>query len=172
LKLSSGLALLVTACIALLIVFAALRLRSVTDAPPAFGPPRMFGPPPLFTHENKETVRQQIGITAEQQARIEALYAESDRLRASLHTRLFDRMRESHALYDNYVIDMAHEATLRKEIAGIQDALFQAHVDTERKLREILTPEQFARLHILLSQQRDRSRRDFHSRRPHSSPIH
>jgi len=170
LKLSYRLASLLTACAALLIVVTALRLRSLSSAPPPVRPMHRFGPTPLFTAENKEKVRQQIGITTEQQGRIEALYAEKDRLRTELRTRLSDRMRESHALYDNYEIDTNREAALCKEIVGIQDGLFQSRMDTEKKLRGILTPEQFARLHVLLSQQRERARRDFRSRHPHSFP--
>ena len=167
-KLSYRLASLVTACTALLIVVAALRMRPIMNVQSPVRPMRRFGPPPLFTAENKEKVRQQIGITLEQQARIEALYAENDCLRTALRARLSDRMRESRALYNNYAIDTTQETALRQEITKIQDNLFQSRMDTERKLRDILTREQFARLHVLLNQRRERSHHDFRSHRSHS----
>lgn len=132
-------------------------------------------PPHTPTPEEREAARIRIGITTQQQAQIEQVFADSGKQRHAVGDQLrtlYDQYRE---LYDSYTIDHSREAKLRQAIAQAHGQMLRIQGNTETKLRDILNREQFDRLHVEMQKARnDRHRFDAHS--PHHdenpSPDH
>lgn len=123
-----------------------------------FGRPHSSG----FPTRGAEIAHLEIGATPEQRGRIEALYQANDLKRKPLHALLREKMRAYNALFEHYEIDTQQQEALREEIVRTQSDLLQIQLDTERELRLILNPEQFASMVKLLHQ---------NHRRPFPSPA-
>lgn len=133
-----------------LLCLSALLTGTLLQQPPAFGQRpdggRRFGGPPQFTPEEKEKFRQKLGITVQQQEQMDGLFAESDKQRRVLGTRLRELFDQRQAVCDVYDFDRSREGSLRKEISQVYNQILKIHSDTEEKLRRILNREQFDRL--------------------------
>ncbi len=102
--------------------------------------------------------QQQLGITNRQQKELEALFSESRRQRDIAHARLHALYQELQGLYASYEFDQKRAAVIRKEIVAQHLRLLELHADNEVKLRRILNPDQFARLHAQVVAEREKHR--------------
>ena len=120
-----------------------------------------FGGQRPGTEEEKEKARVRIGMTKEQQAQIEALYAGTDQQMRDIGGRMRDLYRQLRTLYDSYDFDRRQAGDIRKEIADLHRKILHLHYDNEEKLRRILNREQFQRLRELMKEEWRNHRRDF-----------
>lgn len=121
-----------------------------------------------LTPQEREAARQRIGITLEQQSRIEAVYTQTDQRRRALRQQLRDLYHQLHDLYSNYHFDRNRSAALRQQIVDLHAQQLKLHEENEEKLRRILTPDQFERLHAEMNaarQRREGQRREKPDRR-------
>jgi Spy/CpxP family protein refolding chaperone len=121
-------------------------LRAQTG--PAPGRPqeeKRFGSPPL-SPEERERFRQRLGITAQQQEQMEALFAEAHKQRRELGKKLWELFDQRNKVCDTYDFDRSKERALRAEILKVHQQLLKINLDTEEKLRRILNREQFEKL--------------------------
>jgi len=114
---------------------------------------------------------QLIGITAEQQKKLEAFFAASGQQRRAVGSHLHSLYHELETLYDSYEFDAQRALDLRKQIVEQQGRLLALHGDNEIKLRQILNAEQFARLRAQMKSWRGREQH--HDRGPgHDDHAH
>ena len=109
--------------------------------------------------DDRERARRRIGITRDQQRRIEAVYEDADEEKREIRRRLDDLYRDLDGAYDYYDFDRGRARNIIDQIAGLQRRILQIHADNEEKLRRILSREQFGRLRAEL-RRKNRDRRD------------
>lgn len=119
----------------------------------------------LPTEEEKERMRQRIGITKEQQNQIEALFMQTEQQKREIGMRMRELFRQQYALYENYDFDREQATAIRKEIMSLHRRTLLLHAENEEKLRRILNRDQFTRLRAMLKEQREQWRRDWERRR-------
>ncbi len=119
----------------------------------------------MDSDRDRERARQRIGISRDQQRQIEALYKETEGEKRKMRGWIENRYRELDRLHESYVFDRGHARNLVNIISRLQQRLLGLHLETEEKLRRILTREQFDRMRAQLREEREkrerrRSRRD------------
>lgn len=119
----------------------------------------------LPTEEEKEKIRQRIGITREQQNQIEALFMQTEQQKREIGMRMRELFRQQYALYENYDFDREQATAIRKEIMSLHKRTLLLHAENEEKLRRILNRDQFTRLRAMLKEQREQWQRDWERRR-------
>lgn len=107
--------------------------------------------------DKDERSRRRIGITREQQRRIEALYKKTDGDTRPVRERLKEMQRQLDRLYDAYDFDRGLARNLGDQIAAQQRRLLTIRAENEESLRRILDRKQFGRLRDEL---RRREKRD------------
>ena len=117
------------------------------------------------TDEEKENNRKRLGISIQQQQQIDDLYKETGARMAEVRKAMGDRQRELWDVYGNYDIDEARARSLRMEIIKLHRKMGEIHADNERRLRQILSREQFGKLRELMKEQFEKRRQDFERRR-------
>jgi len=122
------------------------------------GPGRGIRPPGSF-EEEKEKARVRIGMTKEQQAQIEAVYAESARKRADAMKELGEKHRQLRGVYDAYEVDKKQEREVLRDIVAIHWRLLRIHSEDEVKIRRILTKEQHEKLRTLMKEAMEQARK-------------
>lgn len=123
------------------------------------------------TDEEKERARVRIGITLEQQEKIEALYAETSALRKDAFGKLRETFKQLYTLQDTYEFDRMQSKVLSREIMGIHRKLLGIQLDNEEKLRKILNKEQFEKLRAMMKEEREKRERERRPRPPGPPPT-
>lgn len=134
----------------------------------AMVPASGFQRPP--TDEEKEAVRVRIGISKDQQAQIEAAWAENRRQSEELSKKMNDLRRQLYGLYENYDYDRAQADGLRHQTQVLYRKRLEVFGQTQEKMRKILSRDQFNRLQAIMREQREKMRRDWESRRGPGGP--
>jgi Spy/CpxP family protein refolding chaperone len=116
----------------------------------------------------QRSLPQDLGLSAEQRERLDALSARVRGLNRELGRRLEGRRRELEAVYQRFELDDVRSRRLRQEIHAIQGQLLELHNTFQIDLRKILTPEQFTRLQ---EARRRRHGPQWRRRREHGSPA-
>src|SRR5690348_3545540 len=96
--------------------------------------------------EEKEAARVKIGMSKEQAAQIEAMWAETDRQMKEVFSRTNDIRKQLDDLYDSYDFDRNLASRLRHEMVGLHRKRGQIFAENQEKLRRILTRDQFERM--------------------------
>lgn len=112
------------------------------------------------TEEEREKIRLRIGITKEQQAQIEQLYAETDQQRREIGRRMGELFRQLYMLYENYDFDRNQARTIRRDLTNLHRRILWIHAENEEKLRKILTKDQFDKLRALMREKREEWRKE------------
>lgn len=118
------------------------------------------------SEEDKEKARIRIGMTKEQQAQIEAVYAESEKKRREAMQELGEKHRQLQVLYDAYEIDKAQERAILRDIVSIHWRLLRIHSEDEAKIRRILTKEQHEKLRAMIKEAMEEARARWRSGPP------
>ncbi|MEP6753952.1 MAG: hypothetical protein ABJA67_00505 [Chthonomonadales bacterium] len=107
------------------------------------------------TEEEKEKNRIRIGISKEQQAKLEALFKETGDLMQEAFKKQGEKRKELSDVYKEYKYDKAKAASLQEELLQIRRQLAEISKKNEDKLRHILKKDQFDRFQTLLQEARD-----------------
>jgi periplasmic protein CpxP/Spy len=99
---------------------------------------------------DKEEHRRRIGLTVQQQEKVDALFKEMGQRRQPISTRMRDLYRQRHELLTVYNFDRRRERELRAEIMQLHGKMLQLHTDTDEKLRRIMTQEQFEKMQQMI----------------------
>jgi len=125
------------------------------------GPP---GGPRWPTPAEREQARNRIGITLEQEKRIDQLYLEFGRKRRAVTERLHalhGRLREQ---YDSYSIDRKRAAQVRAEILRVREQSLRLLEENEEQMRKILDRDQFTRMRAMMREEWEKRRADRRNR--------
>jgi len=115
------------------------------------------GQKPL-TDEEREKNRMRLGISKEQQSKIEALTKETDDQRREVFTQMRDKQMALWKLYDDYKFDRDKTRELNEEIIALHRRLGEITQDSEDKMRKVLNKDQFARLRQMIKEMWDARR--------------
>ncbi len=110
--------------------------------------------------DDRERARRRIGITRDQQRRIEALYEDADEEKREIRRRLGDLYRDLDQAYDYYDFDRGRVRNLIGQVGGLQRRILDLHLNNEERLRRILSREQFGRLRTHLRRERGKRNDD------------
>ncbi|HSV75110.1 MAG TPA: Spy/CpxP family protein refolding chaperone [Chthonomonadales bacterium] len=151
---------------AIILAFAlpAAQLAVAQGGPPPGGPRgqgRVLGPQSWFG-VGRESARQRLGITREQQEQIEALWAQMDQARRENMQRLGALYMELGKAYDAFEVDDAQIRRIRRQILQTHKEGLERFSQSEDRLRSILTREQFGKLKTMM--------RDMWQRMPERRP--
>jgi len=120
--------------------------------------------------EEKETIRLKIGITKDQEAKIEALHTETDQKLNDVMAKTRDLYKQLTALYDSYDFDRNQARNLRQQLTALHRRMLDIHADNEEKLRRILSRDQFEKLRQLLKEYWEKTRQERAQRAPAPAP--
>ena len=121
------------------------------------------------TDEEKEKARIKIGITKDQQAKIDALYKEMDDLRKEIRNSMRDKQIALWKVYDEYKVDETLALKLREEIVVMHRKMAEIHAEHEQKLRKVLNKDQFMRLRAMMKEMFEKMRSE-RSKGGHGGP--
>lgn len=122
------------------------------------------GAPRVLSEEDKERTRIRLGITKEQQAKIEALHADMSEKRRDIGSKMRDLYRKLSDLYDSYDYDRDEARKTRREIGVTQLRMLALQGENEDSLRRILNREQFQRLRDMIKEQFEKMRSSMRQR--------
>ena len=117
------------------------------------------------SEEEKEKVRLRIGMTREQQAQIEALWAETDRQAKELGEKQSEYRKQLDSLYDQFDYDRTAASGLRREITILYRKRLLLFADNQERLRKILSKDQFERLCTMVREKREQQHREWENMR-------
>lgn len=115
--------------------------------------------------DEKERNRQRIGISLDQQKQIDDLYKETRARMDEVRKAMQDVQKKLWDEYEKYDIDEAAIKSLRREINRQHWRFGEVQADNERRLRKILTREQFEKLRALMKEQFEKRRQEMQQRR-------
>jgi Spy/CpxP family protein refolding chaperone len=124
-----------------------------------------FGQRRQPTPEEKEAWRIRVGISKEQQGRLDQLFAETDRKMSENRAKIRQAWGELNEIIGNYDFDRKTAKDKRREIWKLHWQMQEIHAQNEEKLREILSREQFARMRAVIKEDMEKFRKDFENRR-------
>jgi Spy/CpxP family protein refolding chaperone len=117
--------------------------------------------------EEKEKSRLRLGITVDQQNRIEALFKATGQQMHDLYTKLHEKRNELRTnVYGQYTFDARQVKAAQSEILAINKQILDVQADTEVKLRKILNRQQFDRLQQMLKESFEKRRNERGARGP------
>jgi periplasmic protein CpxP/Spy len=104
----------------------------------------------------RDRIAEELGITAEQRQRIEAIKAEHSEAIKTARQNVADKRRALDDAYAAEPLDKAAVDTRLRELGDAQTALMQQASEVRLAIREVLTPEQRAKARDLKSKARER----------------
>ena len=107
------------------------------------------------TDEEKEKNRIRIGISKEQQAKLEALFKETGDQMQEVFKKQGEKRKELSDVYKEYKYDKAKAASLQEELLLIRRQVAEISKKNEDKLRQILKKDQFDRFQLVLQEAHD-----------------
>ncbi len=119
------------------------------------------------SEEDKERARQKIGMTREQQSQLEAVFDDSGKQMRAIFDGLRERHRKLSDVYDAYDIDEGQAEIARKGVLELRRKMLQLQATAEKRVRKILTREQFERMRALMKEESQKRRR---ARMPGEAP--
>ncbi len=119
------------------------------------------------TDEEKERARLSIGMTRDQQSQLEAVFDDSGKQMRAVFDGLRERHRKLSEVYDAYDIDEGQAEVARKGVLELRKKMLQVQAATEKRVRKILTREQFERMRALMHEEAQKRRR---ARTPGDAP--
>jgi Spy/CpxP family protein refolding chaperone len=121
--------------------------------------------------EEKEKSRLRLGITVDQQNRIEALFKATGQQMHDLYTKLHEKRNELRTnVYGQYSFDVRQAKAAQNEILAINKLILEVQADTELKMRKILNRQQFERLQQMLKEKSEQRRQERGPREPGGRP--
>lgn len=105
------------------------------------------------TEEEKARARDRVGMTVEQQQKLEQLYVEFDKTMREHMDALRDRFGKLRALYESYDIDTKQAQSIIRDISRLRGRLLSQQLDNEQRVRTILTRDQYARMRALMKEE-------------------
>jgi Spy/CpxP family protein refolding chaperone len=123
--------------------------------------PQRRGPTP----EEKEAWRVRVGISKEQQGRLDQLFIETDRKMTENRNKFRQAWSELNDIMGKYDYDKAAAKQKRRDIMKLHWEMQQIHAQNEDKLREVLTREQFDKMRAVIKEDMEKRRKDFENRR-------
>jgi Spy/CpxP family protein refolding chaperone len=124
-----------------------------------------FAPGQRPGDDEKEKIRVRIGITPQQQQQIDDLYNETRARMDEVRKSMGEKQKALWDVYGNYDIDETAARSLRIEILKLHRKFGEIQADNERKLRTILSREQFEKLRQVMKEQWEAKRKQFEERR-------
>jgi len=132
---------------------------------------QLGGPQHGPSDEEKEKSRLRLGITVDQQNRIEALFKATGQQMHDLYTKLHEKRNELRTnVYGQYSFDNRQVKAAQSEILAINKQILEVQADTEVKLRKILNRQQFDRLQQMLKESFEKRRNERGARGPGGRP--
>ena|SRR5579871_5370148 len=107
-----------------------------------------------------EGQRIRLGITVEQQKRLEAVFSNGGEQREAIQSRLHGLYHDLHELYGSYNFNKQQAQQLRDQILAEHRKMLALIADNEAKLRGILSAKQFEKLHEEMRIRREQHHRD------------
>lgn len=117
------------------------------------------GRPPISDDE-KEKNRVRLGITQQQQQQIDDLYNETRTKMSDVWKSMGEKQRQLRDVYREYAFDEAKAKSLRIDINRLHRKMTDIQLENERKIRMILTREQFDKLQLLMKEKFEQFRRN------------
>lgn len=87
-----------------------------------------------------------LNLTDEQMHQVQEMRQQTMERLQKLQNQLRQVRRQLEVLYRDYELDMVRARQLNEQINRIQKDILDTHLQVEKRLREILKPEQFAKL--------------------------
>lgn len=105
------------------------------------------------TEEEKARARDRVGMTVEQQQKLEQLYVDFDKTMREHMDALRDRFSKLRGLYESYDIDTKQVQAIIRDITRLRARLLSQQMENEQKVRAILTRDQYAKLRALMKEE-------------------
>jgi Spy/CpxP family protein refolding chaperone len=131
-----------------------------------FAPQGHRGP----TDEEKEQNRIRLGITRQQQQQIDDLYNETRTKMGDVWKAMREAQNKLRLAYEPYDFNEGEAKSLRIEIVKLHRKMGEIQLDNERKIRAILTREQFGKLRELMKEQFQKFEERRRANRPPGAP--
>jgi Spy/CpxP family protein refolding chaperone len=132
---------------------AAIMIIAQVDRPPDAGHGRRDRGPGWPGAAERERARIRIGLTKDQEKRIERFHEASAKRRQAIATQMRDSYRELRKLYDTYDFDRAKADRLRKRILALHQQRMELFGQNEEELRKIMTREQFMKMRAMMQEE-------------------
>jgi Spy/CpxP family protein refolding chaperone len=107
-----------------------------------------------------EGQRIRLGITTEQQKRLETVLSNGGTQRKAIQDRLHSLYHELHELYETYSFNKQQAQQLQDQIVIEHRKMLTLFAENESKVRDVLTPKQFDKLRAEMRAERERHRRE------------
>jgi Spy/CpxP family protein refolding chaperone len=121
-----------------------------------FSPPQG---PPQISQEEKERNRQRLGISLQQQQQIDDLFKETQTKTGEVWKSLREKQGQLREAYQQYDLDEARAKSLRIDIIRLHRKMGEIQLENERRIRTILTREQFDKLQQLMKEKFEQFKR-------------
>jgi Spy/CpxP family protein refolding chaperone len=116
--------------------------------------------PPQISDDEKERNRIRLGISQAQQAQIDDLYKETQSKMGDVWKAMRDKQGQLRETYRQYELDESKAKMLRIDIVRLHKKMGEIQLENERKIRTILTREQFDKLQQLMKEKFDQFRKN------------
>ncbi len=124
---------------------------------------RLHGPPTAAQkqqwEEEKEKNRIRVGLTKEQQARLEDMFKASKDQLDELYKKQREKREELSTVFKEYKYDRSKANSIRRDLQDIRNQISDVLDKSEDNIRRIMNKTQFDRFQQMLQEQRDLRRK-------------
>ena len=121
--------------------------------------------------EEKERNRIRIGLSKEQQSKLEALFKETGDQLQEVFKKQSEKRKELADIYKEYKYDKSRAATVQEELMQLRRQMTEISRRNEDRLRTIMKKDQFDRFQTLMQEEREKRNKERGERgRPGNRP--